>query len=71
MLLSVGNDEQGSTTFLVLGGLRYQIPDVASRRALGYGDVAPIRVPAQLIDLIPDGLEPGANLSRDNVDVME
>lgn len=64
---STGDDPP---TFLVLDGNSYPIPDTASRRALGYGDVEPTVVPDQLIALIPPGLEPGTNLSVGMIGVI-
>ena len=57
-------------SFLVLEGNSYPIPDLASRRALGYGDVQPTVVPDQLIALIPSGLEQGTNLSVGMITVI-
>lgn len=63
LLQNANNPVDDAATFLVLGGKSYPIPDVASRRALGYGDVKPAAVPPQLISLLPLGLASDTNLS--------
>lgn len=52
-----------SATFLVADGKKYGIPDVNSRRALGYGDVDPVPIPGGLLSQIPDGLPQGVALT--------
>ncbi len=69
LLSNAGNTAEEAPTFLVLDGLSYPIPDMASRRALGYGDVEPTPVPGQLISLITSGLDQGNNLSYDKITV--
>lgn len=68
LLQNVLTASEDAATFLVLDGHSYPIPDIASRRALGYGDVSPAKVPPQLISLIPTGLESNTNLSRDSIE---
>lgn len=70
LLRNAENTISDATSFLVIAGKSYPIPDVASRKALGYGDVKPAPVPAQLLTLIPPGLAPEKNLSRASVVVM-
>jgi hypothetical protein len=44
------------TTYLVTDqGVRYAVPDDKARTALGYGDMTPVRLPENLIDLVPAG----------------
>lgn len=63
--------DQGAST-LLLGGKGYAIPDLASRRALGYGDARPLPVPGGLLRLLTPGLEgQGASLSLVSVAVVE
>ncbi|BCJ38265.1 type VII secretion protein EccB [Actinocatenispora thailandica] len=45
-----------STTYVVTDqGIRYAVPDDEARTALGYGDVTPVSLPENLIDLVPAG----------------
>lgn len=44
-------------------GFPDMVANSVSRKALGYGDLEPSPVPAQLIRLINDGLDPDVNLS--------
>lgn len=67
LLKNANNAANESATFLVLGGYSYPIPDLVSRRALGYGDVVAVEVPPQLIAAIRPGLAAGANLSLDTL----
>lgn len=62
-----GTDADDAATFLVTGGLKYGIPDVVSRKALGYGEVTTVPVPGGLLSQIPDGLPAGRALSIDHV----
>ncbi|NLE97632.1 MAG: type VII secretion protein EccB [Propionibacterium sp.] len=62
---------EDTAVFLVGDGLRYPIPDVASRRALGYGDVTPAPVPGGLLSQIPDGLRGGRSLSLESVQALQ
>ena len=71
LLQNSNNAVDDAATFLVIDGRSYPIPDVASRRALGYGDVTPAAVPPQLLALIPPGLEPNMNLSRASIRQLE
>ncbi len=64
------NPTEGAPTFLVLDGLSYPIPDIGSRRALGYGDVDPMMVPGALISLIESGLDAETNLSLGKITVI-
>ncbi|MGA8115910.1 MAG: type VII secretion protein EccB [Actinocatenispora sp.] len=43
-------------------GVRYGVPGARARAALGYGDVTPVPVPAELVELVPAGpaLDPTA-----------
>lgn len=59
--------EAESVTFLVTEGKIYPIPDAASRRALGYGDLTPAPVPGQLLALFEPGLAPQTNLSFEHI----
>ena len=67
LLKNANNAANESATFLILGGYSYPIPDLVSRRALGYGDVVAVEVPPQLIAAIRPGLAAGANLSLDTL----
>lgn len=67
---NAATDATDSSTFLVTGGMIYPIPDVASRRALGYGEIAPAPIPGQLLALFPPGLERDENLSREHIRPM-
>ncbi|MDO5734999.1 MAG: type VII secretion protein EccB [Propionibacteriaceae bacterium] len=67
LLQNSKNPGEEAATFLVLNGETFPIPDIASRRALGYGDVKPALVPGPLIDLMPSGLEPDLNLSFEKI----
>lgn len=60
---NAANDAEDAATFLVTGGRMYPIPDLASRKALGYGDLAPAPVPGQLLALFDPGLQRDQNLS--------
>lgn len=71
LLQNVNTAVDDAATFLVIDGHSYPIPDIASRRALGYGDVQPAPVPPQLISLLPPGLAPNTNLSRANVTTID
>lgn len=71
LLQNVNNPVDDAATFLVIGGRSYPVPDIASRRALGYGDVPVAPVPPQLISLIPPGLEGNTNLSRASITQLE
>lgn len=63
--------DQGAST-LLLDGESYGISNLASRRALGYGDARPLPVPGGLLRLLPPGLtEDGASLSLAFVTVVE
>jgi hypothetical protein len=58
---SPGNES--GTLFVVTDiGRRYAVPTVEALRALGFGEVRPVRVPASLVALLPPGpaLEPAA-----------
>ncbi|OYO06720.1 type VII secretion protein EccB [Enemella evansiae] len=57
---SVGPADPGT---LIVGGLRYGIADNDSKNALGYGEVTPEPIPAQVLRLIPEGLPAGQSLS--------
>lgn len=59
---SVGTADPGT---LVTNGRRYGIADMEARAALGYGEVEATSVSAQVLRLIPEGLEPGQSLSID------
>ena len=41
---------------------RYPLPDAKVAQLLGYGDVAPVRIPAALVAMVPEGavLDPAA-----------
>lgn len=67
---NAANDADDAVTFLVTGGRMYPIPDLASRTALGYGDVDPAPVPGQLLALFEPGLERDQNLSMEFVRPM-
>lgn len=71
LLTNANNPVEEAATFLVMDGHSYPIPDLPSRRALGYGDVAPVPVPPQLISAIPPGLASGSSLSMDQISVSE
>jgi hypothetical protein len=44
------------TTYVVTDqGIRYAVPDDKARTALGYGDVTPVQLPENLIELVPAG----------------
>ncbi|GIL31649.1 type VII secretion protein EccB [Actinocatenispora comari] len=44
------------TTYVVTDqGIRYAVPDGKARTALGYGDVTPVQLPENLIELVPAG----------------
>lgn len=57
---SVGPADPGT---LIVGGLRYGIADAEAKNALGYGEVTPEQIPAQVLRLIPEGLPAGQSLS--------
>ncbi len=45
-----------TSLFLVTDqGIRYPVPDDGALTALGYGDVDPVRIPADLLELLPTG----------------
>ncbi|MEO7588433.1 MAG: type VII secretion protein EccB [Arachnia sp.] len=69
-LLQNANATPDAPTFLILGGLIYPIPDQVSRRALGYGDVAPTRVPGPVIDLFETTLAADTNLSLAHIQLV-
>lgn len=70
LLRHSGSQSPETAAFLVADGVKYAIPDVASRRALGYGETALVPVPGGLLSQIPDGLRGGRNLSLDSVQVL-
>lgn len=55
----------GDTYLVTDQGLRYAVPGDKALTALGYGGVTPVRVPAELLDLVPTGpvLDPSAAAS--------
>ncbi len=56
-----GPDDPGT---LITGGKRYGLADQAAKNALGYGEVTPVTIPANLLRLVPEGgLAPGRSLS--------
>ncbi|WP_026927998.1 type VII secretion protein EccB [Granulicoccus phenolivorans] len=57
---SLGPDDPGT---LITGGKRYGLADQAAKNALGYGEVTPVTIPANLLRLVPEGLAPGRSLS--------
>lgn len=57
---SVGGEDPG---VLITNGRRYGIADMPARGALGYGEVQPVPVSAQVLRLIPEGLDAGQSLS--------
>ena len=59
---SVGTSDPGT---LVTNGRRYGIADMDARTALGYEEVQPTAVSAQVLRLIPEGLDSGQSLSID------
>ncbi len=67
LLRHAGSKASETATFLVADGRKYGIPDVNSRRALGYGDVALVPVPGGLLSQLPDGLPQGTSLSLADV----
>lgn len=67
LLRHSGSESPDTAAFLVTNGLRYPIPNVGSRRALGYGDVTLVPVPGGLLSQIPDGLRGGRALSLESV----
>lgn len=70
LLKNVENPTDEAATFLVMDALSYPIPNLASRKALGYGDIKPAPVPPGVISLIRPGLPANTNLSRASVKVM-
>lgn len=61
-------DIKDGPTFLITEKLSFGIPDGSSRRALGYGDNAPLTlVPPGVIRLFRSGLQAGTSLSADSV----
>lgn len=67
---NAANEADDAATFLVTGSRIYPIPDLASRTALGYGDLDPAPVPGQLLSLFEPGLQRDQNLSVEFVDAM-
>ncbi len=58
-------------TFLITEGLRYGIPNGASRRAIGYADSVPVaKVNADLIKLIPSGMPQGVELAKTSITTL-
>lgn len=57
---SLGPDDPG---ILITEGKRYGLADQPAKNALGYGEVAPVAVPANVLRLVPEGLAPGRSLS--------
>lgn len=70
LLRHAGTDADDAATFLVTGGLKYGIPDVGSRNALGYDEVTTVPVPGGLLSQIPDGLPAGRALSLEHLQPM-
>ncbi|OYO25008.1 type VII secretion protein EccB [Enemella dayhoffiae] len=57
---AVGPEDPG---MLIVGGLRYGIANHDAKNALGYGEEVPADVPAQVLRLVREGLDPGQSLS--------
>lgn len=65
LLSSDAAKDPNGPSSLVVNGLRYPIPDAATREMLGYrGKVQPQPVPPEVLKLIPDGLPAGGVLSH-------
>lgn len=71
LMKNANNPVDDAATFLIIDGKSYPIPDMASRKALGYGELTPAPVPPQLLSLIPPGLAANTNLSRDSIRQLE
>ncbi len=64
---STADTSRTSNLSLVTNSYRYGIADQAARDALGYSDTTPVlRVNANLLSLIPQGLDPGQILAVPN-----
>lgn len=70
LLRHAGSTAPESATFLVTDRMRYPVPDVVARRALGYADVTMVPVPGGLLSQIPEGLTEGRALALDNVGTL-
>jgi type VII secretion protein EccB len=68
--LAAPNSPNGALCLVTDLGVRYPVPDAGVLGLLGYGGVAPVRVPAGLVSLLPSGraLDPAAALVPVGVD---
>lgn len=68
LLQNAESISEDAAAFLIVNQMKYPIPDMTSRTALGYGDASVSRIPPEVIQLVPDGLAAGEALDYATAD---